>query len=213
MSNSPIDDILKRLQKLQSELEEEIDSLLQEKRQEFRYHLSKGKVKFEQGMKRLQRRHKLNTWKYLVNARIGHILTAPFIYMVIVPFLLLDMLVSIYQHICFRVYGIPRVSRKDFIIIDRQQLAYLNLIEKINCMYCGYANGLIEFVREVSARTEQYWCPIKHARRSPDPHRLVAQFVDYGDAESYKKKLQLIQQDIATLRNRQSREVDDDMKS
>jgi hypothetical protein len=29
----------------------------------------------------------------------------------------------------------------------------------------AYANGVFAYVREVGSRTEQYWCPIKHARR------------------------------------------------
>ena len=35
----------------------------------------------------------------------------------------------------------------------------------INCIYRSYANGLCSYVTEVAARTEQHWCPIKHARR------------------------------------------------
>jgi hypothetical protein len=79
------------------------------------------------------------------------------------------------------------------LIIDRQQLAYLNIFQKINCIYCGYGNGLIEYVREIAARTEQYWCPIKHARRTPDPHHLVEKFVDYGDAEAFEARLEALQ--------------------
>jgi hypothetical protein len=110
------------------------------------------------------------------------------------------MMVTLYQHLCFRVYGIPRVRRADYIIIDRHQLAYLNALEKLNCMYCSYGNGLVEYVREVSARTEQYWCPIKHARRSPDPHRFNHQFVDYGDVVAYQKKLDELRKNLDSQR-------------
>ncbi len=199
MPSSPIDDILHRLHTLQAELEREIDQLLDEKRQLFHYTLEQGKVRFEQGMRALQRHQKVGIWTYLRAARLGHLLTAPVIYGVFIPFVLLDIIATLYQHICFRVYGIPRVVRRDYLVIDRQHLAYLNAIQKLNCIYCGYGGGLIEYVREIAARTEQYWCPIKHARRTPDPHRLVERFVDYGDADAYTARLKALRQEIATL--------------
>jgi hypothetical protein len=73
--------------------------------------------------------------------------------------------------------------------MDRHRLAYLNGIEKLNCAYCTYANGLIAYVREVAGRTEQYWCPIRHARRIPAPHRRYAHFFEYGDAAAYRHNL------------------------
>jgi len=199
MTTNNLDDILKQLAELQNELEQEIDTILTKKRQQFRYSLEQGKVQFEKGMQTLQRYHKVGIIYYLRSARLGHILTAPIIYSLLLPFLLMDITVTFYQIVCFWVYDIPRVKRKDFFIIDRQQLAYLNLIEKFNCVYCGYCNGVIEYIREVAGRTEQYWCPVKHARRTPDPHRYVENFVDYGDAETYKKRLKSIQADIVSL--------------
>jgi len=44
-------------------------------------------------------------------------------------------------------------------------------------------------VREVAGRTEQYWCPIRHARRVRGPHAHYREFVDYGDAEAYRTRL------------------------
>ncbi|MEN8132050.1 MAG: hypothetical protein ABFS45_18105 [Pseudomonadota bacterium] len=199
MPGSPIDEILNRLHALQAELEGEIDRLLSEKRERFRYNLEQGRVRFERGMQALQRRQKVGVWAYLRTARLGHLFTAPVIYSALIPFALLDATVTFYQHVRFPVYGIPRVNRADYFTIDRQHLAYLNAIEKINCAYCGYSNGLIEYVREISARTEQYWCPIKHARRTPDPHRLVVRFVDYGDADTYKARLRELRSEIAIL--------------
>jgi hypothetical protein len=65
----------------------------------------------------------------------------------------------------------------------------MNGIEKVNCTFCSYANGLIAYVREVAARTEQYWCPIKHSRAIPTPHQRYRVFFDYGDAQRYRKEL------------------------
>jgi len=202
MPDSTIDNILERLHSLQAELETEIDKLLQEKRRQFQYTLDKGKVRFDREMRKLQRRYKIGSIKYLASARIGHLLSAPLIYSLFIPLLMLDIMVTLYQHICFRVYGIQRVKRSDYIVIDRQHLAYLNLIEKINCNYCGYANGLIAYVREIGGRTEQYWCPIKHSRRTPEPHQLTDNFVDYGDANEYKQRLDELRKQLEHYKNR-----------
>jgi len=199
MHGSPMDDFLNRLHALEAELEAEIDRLLKEKRQLFRYTLERGRVRFENGMRVLHRHQREGLWAYLRTARLGHLLTAPVIYSLLIPFVALDIMVTLYQHICFRVYGISRVARMDYFVIDRHHLAYLNAIEKLNCVYCGYASGLIEYVREISARTEKYWCPIKHARRTPDPHRLVERFVDFGDADAYKARLRDLQKEIDAM--------------
>ncbi len=151
MQKSPIDDLLERLKTLQSEMEMEIDRLLREKRELFRYTLNKGKVQFEQGIKILQRHKRTSLWNYIRRSRLGHLLTAPVIYSVFIPIVLLDISATLYQQVCFRVYGIPLVVRGKYVIIDRHHLAYLNFIEKFNCVYCGYCNGLIEYVREIVA--------------------------------------------------------------
>jgi hypothetical protein len=57
------------------------------------------------------------------------------------------------------------------------------------CAFCSYANGLIAYVREVAARTELYWCPIKHARTMVAPHHRYQFFFDYGDAAGYRRNL------------------------
>ncbi len=102
---------------------------------------------------------------------------------------MLDFWVTLYQSVCFPIYGIARMPRRRYFAIDRHKLAYLNGIEKLNCTFCSYANGLIAYVREVAARTEQYWCPIKHARTIPVPHSRYHLFFDYGDAERYRRAL------------------------
>ena len=81
------------------------------------------------------------------------------------------------------------MRRRDYLVFDRHHLAYLNALEKLNCAYCSYANGLIAYVREIASRTEQYWCPIKHARRLIGAHANYATFEDYGDAEGYQRRL------------------------
>ena len=196
-------EILQRINDLQKQLEQEFDELLSQKRAEFNYNLRKGKVFFDRSIRDFHRRHRIGLWPYLKNANPLFIITAPIIYGVVIPLVLLDLAVSIYQQVCFRVYGIPMVSRANYIVIDRQRLGYLNAIEKINCMYCGYGNGLIEYIREVFARTEQFWCPIKHARRAHKTHPYVEKFVDYGDAETYRKKIAVLRKDLREAPNKE----------
>ena len=127
-------------------------------------------------------------------------ITAPVIYSVIVPLVLLDLFVTVYQAVCFPVYGIPKVRRRDYLVFDRHHLAYLNALEKLNCAYCAYANGLIAYVREIASRTEEYWCPIKHARRLIGAHAYCATFEDYGDAEGYRRRLEELRETPAGKR-------------
>ncbi len=195
MANSTrLDEILQRLHQTEAELQQEIDRLLEEKRQQFHYQLRRGKVVFEKNVRRWQRQHRTGVWKYLRHAPLLFVITSPVIYGMVVPLFLLDISLTLYQHICFRVYRIPRVRRSDYLVIDRHHLAYLNIIEKVNCVYCGYGNGLIEYGREITARTEQYWCPIKHAHRTLDPHYRTLLFADYGDVEGYQKKRKKLRQ-------------------
>jgi len=194
-NKTKLDEILERIKAAQHELEQEVDRLLAEKRQQFRYSLHRGKVVFERNVRRWQRQQRTGVWRYLRKAPLAYLLSAPVIYSMIVPLVILDLSVTIYQHICFRIYGIPLVRRSDYLFIDRHYLPYLNMIEKVNCVYCGYGNGLIEYAREITARTEQFWCPIKHARRTPDPHRHTEKFFDYGDAEAWKQGLEKVRQD------------------
>ena len=110
------------------------------------------------------------------------------------------MWVTIYQAICFRAWRLAPVRRRPYFVFDRQKLAYLNAVEHMNCVFCGYANGVLAYVREVAARTEQYWCPIRHGRRVRDPHGHYQQFVAYGDAEAYRHELPGLRRALAAHR-------------
>lgn len=189
MDNNRIDELLQHLQATQQELAEEIDRLLEEKRSQFHYSVRQGRVRFERGMRELQRRYRQGLLRYVLRAPPRHLITAPVIYLMFVPIVLLDAGVTIFQQICFRAYRIPRVRRRDYLIVDRHQLPYLNAIEKLNCVYCGYSSGVIAYTHEIVARTEQYWCPIKHARRANGANLRVEGFFEFGDAEAYRRGL------------------------
>jgi len=179
---------VERLKEALRALEAEIDAELDQSRDRLRYRIERGRIRFDREVLARHRAAKVRLREFLGAARPMVILTAPVIYALILPFALLDLFVSLYQAICFPVYGIAKVRRADHIAIDRQHLAYLNGLQKLNCVYCGYCNGLISFVREVAGRTEQYWCPIKHARRMAGTHEQYGDFVAYGDAEGFREE-------------------------
>ncbi len=177
----PVDELLARIRALQEQLEEEYRhsrEALQERQQQL-----------AEEVKRQQRRYKIGLFRFLLKSRLLVVLTSPVIYLGWIPFLLMDLFVTLYQAICFPVYRIPKVRRSDYLVFDREGLPYLNLIEKLNCFYCSYANGIAAYTRAVAARTEQYWCPIKHARRVHNAHGRYPQFFDYGDGEALRQGL------------------------
>ena len=98
------------------------------------------------------------------------------------------------------------MRRGDYIIVDRHHLSYLNIIEKINCIYCGYVSGLLTYSREIVARTEQYWCPIKHARKVVNPHRQYADFARYGDSEDYVEHVKVMRTSVREHERESGRE-------
>jgi hypothetical protein len=115
------------------------------------------------------------------------LLTMPLIYGMALPLFILDVSISLYQLGCFTAWDVVRVKRSEYVVIDRHRLGYLNLVQKLNCVFCGYGNGVIAYAREVTARTEQYWCPIKHALKVKGGHERYRDFQAYGDAEGYVK--------------------------
>ena len=184
--NDKLTGILQGIRKLEHQLILE----LQKGEEEFYYTVHRKRVKFEKEVKEQHRQMAKRIRQYLKDAQIANILTAPVIWSCLFPALFMDMVMSFYQAVCFPVYGIPKVKRKDYIVIDRHYLGYLNGFEKLNCVYCGYFNGLIGYVQEIAARTEQYWCPIKHARKTRFVHGRYAKFLNYGDGVGYRKNIE-----------------------
>lgn len=186
------EELLRRLERLEDEFERELEA----GRERFKYRISQGRVIFEQGIAAEHRRLKTGLIRFLRNSPIGSLVIAPFVYGLVIPLAFLDLSVWLYQKTCFLVWGIVPVRRSDYIVIDRHHLAYLNGIQKLNCVYCSYANGLIAYVQEVAAKTEQFWCPIKHAVRVKAAHARYRHFVDYGDAEGFRDRLRQLRADI-----------------
>lgn len=120
-----------------------------------------------------------------------HLFSAPFIWAPLPFVIVLDIMIEIYHHVCFPIYGLEKVNRKNYVkIIDRGRLQYLRWYEKLGCMYCGYVNGVFPYFKEICNRTETYWCGIMHEGK-PMPgqeHQLQHNFAKFDDKDDFEKK-------------------------
>jgi hypothetical protein len=192
---APLDSLLEQMRALEVKILQE----LKRNEQEFFYEVRQGKVRFTD---EARARHKLLVKRfihYIRDSRFFIIATTPVIWACILPVMFMDLVMSAYQAICFPIYGIPKVKRRDYIILDRSRLAYLNWAEKMNCEYCAYTNGVLACASEIAARTEQYWCPIKHALRMKSMHSRYRFFFDYGDAEHYRQQIELVRRSFEDI--------------
>jgi hypothetical protein len=191
-----VERFVQRLRDAEDDLKHEMDE--QQRRWQYRVH--RGRIWFEKELRENHRRLRQSIPAYILQGNVCSLLTAPITYSLLLPLAILDLWVTLYQWVCFPIYGMARVQRRGYFTIDRHKLAYLNGIEKVNCTFCSYANGLIAYAREVAARTEQYWCPIEHARAIAAPHQRYHVFVDYGDATGYRHGLIALRKDLRSTR-------------
>ena len=171
-------------------LEDDLRSALHERESRVNFTIHGKRVEFERGIRQAHQKLKRNFFRWLTTDRPQNLITGPIIYAMIVPLAVVDLLVTFYQASCFPVYGIAKVRRADYIVFDRHRLGYLNFIERFHCEYCAYGSGLMAYLTEIIARTEQYFCPIKHARKILGTHAHYAQFLEYGDAADFHARLE-----------------------
>lgn len=188
---------IRRLLDQMATLDDDLRKAIQEQEASAAAQFKGKRAEFEASIRDTHRRLKQGFFQWLVTNRPQNLITGPIIYSMIVPMLFLDLCVSFYQATCFPIYKIAKVRRRDYIVYDRQQLEYLNFIEKFHCTYCAYGNGLMAYVTEIVARTEEYFCPIKHAKKVLGVHARYSRFLSYGEADDYAKKLEKIRQQMA----------------
>lgn len=179
--NAKIDEILGAIRILEENLSQEIE---------------KEEKKLTLEFSAARKQFKENLLMYFARTRPLHLLTAPIIYAAIIPALILELFLFVYQMINFRAYKIAKVSRNDYFVYDRASLEYLNIIEKLNCLYCSYFSGLVGYTMEIVGRTEQFWCPIRHSRKLQGRHSHYERFIPYGDGANYRKELQSLRDDL-----------------
>ena len=185
-----MNDRIRQLLTQMAALEDDLRAAVQEQESDVRFQIKGKRIEFERSIREAHRRLKTGFIHWLVTYRPQNLITGPVIYGMIVPLLMLDLFVSFYQAVCFPIYRVAKVRRGDYIVFDRQQLEYLNFIEKFHCTYCAYGSGLVAYVGEIVARTEEYFCPIKHARKVLGTHTRYGRFLDYGDAADYEARLE-----------------------
>jgi hypothetical protein len=196
--NEKISQILSQITTLEDELRDSVH----EQEHRLRYQIDGKRIEFEHVLKEAHLQLKVGVLRWFLSVRPQNFLTAPIIYGMLIPLLIFDLCVSFYQVTCFPIYGIPKVRRRDYFIFDHHHLAYLNIIEKVDCLFCSYANGLAAYAREITARTEQYFCPIKHARKVLSSHTRYADFLGYGEADDFQARVEEFRVALARERDK-----------
>jgi hypothetical protein len=192
MKNKKIKNLLDQMEAIEKELNETIH----QQEIQFNYKFKGKKVEFESSIKEAHKKLKIGLINWF-STRPQNLITGPIIYSMIFPMLILDLCISFYQITCFPIYEIKLVKRSDYISFDRHHLHYLNWIEKFHCTYCAYGAGLLAYITEIVAKTEQYFCPIKHARKVMGSHARYLKFLEYGDAQNYQINLENYRKQLA----------------
>ncbi len=188
--NDKIREIVEEIEAMKLKLAEEIDK----QESHISYEIHNGYVKFEKEVLARQKENMKNLLTWFGEVPLLHFLAAPIIYGMIIPTLLFDMILFMYQHVVFRIFKFGFIKRSDYIIFDHQYLGYLNPIEKLNCVYCSYVNGLMQYASAIAGRTEFYFCPIKHAKKVAYEHNYYDKYLAYGEGEDYQKKLKALRE-------------------
>lgn len=185
------------------EMMEEIESMKEKLREELlehekhiNYEIKNGYITFEKEVLEKQKENMKNLLIWFGEIPLLHLLTAPIIYGMIIPAVFLDITLFIYQKVVYRIYKFEAIKRSEYIVFDRQYLGYLNAIEKFNCLYCSYFNGLMHYASAIISRTELYFCPIKHAKKIAYDHEYYDLFLSYGNGEKYQENLKKLREDM-----------------
>ena len=183
--NDRIREIVEEIEAMKIKLAEEIS----QQESHISYEIKNGYVTFEKEVLAKQRENMKNLLSWFREVPLLHFLAAFLIYAMVIPTILFDVLLFIYQQVVFRIFKFRFIIRSDYMHFDHHFLGYLNPIEKLNCLYCSYFNGLMLYASAIAGRTELYFCPIKHAKKVVSKHKYYNTFLSYGDEEEYQKKL------------------------
>lgn len=183
--NDKIREIIEEIDRMKLKLAEEIDK----QESHISYEIKNGYVTFEKEVLAKQKENMKNLLSWFREVPLLHLLTAPLIYAMVIPAIIFDVLLFVYQQMAFRVFKFEFIKRSDYMHFDHHYLGYLNAIEKLNCLYCSYFNGLMLYASAIAGRTELYFCPIKHAKKVVAQHMYYDEFLSYGDEEDYQEKL------------------------
>ena len=93
-------------------LEDQIESEVQRRRESLHADFENTRIRFEREVIAAQKRFKAGLLSYVWHSSLLTILTAPIIYAGIVPLLLMDLFVTVYQAVCFPVYGALSIASR-----------------------------------------------------------------------------------------------------
>jgi len=183
--NDKIREIVEEIEAMKVKLGEEIA----DHESHISYEIQNGYVKFEKDVLDKQKENIKNLLAFFREVPPVQFLTAPIMYGMVIPAVVLDVIIFIYQQVVFRIFKFKFLKRSDYIVFDHHYLGYLNSVEKLNCVYCSYINGLMQYASAIAARTEFYFCPIKHAKKIAYQNDYYHEYLMYGDEVDYQKKL------------------------
>lgn len=189
--NNTIKNLIEDIEVMKAKLGEEIEK----EAANISYEIDNGYVRFEEEIRTRHKENMKTLFVWFSETPILHFLSSPVVYMMVFPAMLLDVMLFIYTKVVSSVFKFTFPSRNKYVVFDRQYLGYLNSIEKINCMYCSYFNGLMAYSGAIASRTELYFCPIKHAKKIAYKHEYYDAFLGYGDGEKYQEKLKELREE------------------
>jgi len=173
-------------------MKEKLGKEIAQHEKDISYEIQNGYVRFEKEILDKQKENMKNLLAWFRDIPLLHLLVSPLVYGMLIPAILFDIILFIYQQVVFRIFKFKFIKRSDYILFDRQYLGYLNSIEKLNCLYCSYFNGLMQYASAIAGRTELYFCPIKHAKKVAYQHDFYDEFFSYGHEEKYQEKLEAL---------------------
>ena len=189
--NQKIHDMVTEIETMKEKLKQEI---AKEETKASAYRIEGGSVIFDKESLLKQRAHMKHLWAWFKEVPLIQLMTAPVIYGMVIPAVILDAFLFVYVRVVAPVFKLKFAKRGDFIVFDRHYLGYLNFFEKLNCVYCSYFNGLMFYAGSVAQTTELYFCPIKHAKRVAYGEEHFSKYIGYGDAEKYHDKLNALRE-------------------
>ncbi|MFT6589714.1 MAG: hypothetical protein ACI9I0_000224 [Rhodoferax sp.] len=120
-------------------LREKLRSIMYAQKSRMFFQIKGKHITFEPTVKTAHHQRKNNFFRWLIKSRTQNLITRPISYSIVLPLMLLDLCVSFYQWSCLPIYGITKVRRSDYIVIDRHHLEFLNFIEKFHCTHSNIA--------------------------------------------------------------------------
>ena len=116
------------------EAEEALSEDVRDQQKRWQYDLHRGRVWFDKEVRHAHKQLKQGIPSFLRHGSVLNLLTTPIIYSLSLPFVLLDVWVSLYQWICFPIYGIDRVARAA-VLRDRPSQAWLSECDRESELY------------------------------------------------------------------------------